>query len=424
MAKKNLIKQAYDVAAAQFAELGVDVAAAERKLLEIPLSIQCWQGDDVGGFEHLGESSSLGDGLAVTGNYPGKARNPEELRADMEKMLSYVPGQNRIALHACYAEFGGGKFVDRDAIVPKHFANWIDWAKQNKVGLDFNPTFFSHPKVTGGCTLSAADKGVRRFWIEHGLRSREISRAIGKALGSSVLDNFWIPDGSKDTPEDRLAPRKRLEEALDECFAKKYPASLTVDSVESKLFGMGCESYTVGSHEFYMGYAVSRGKFVCLDSGHFHPTEVISDKLTAIAPFVPGIALHVSRPVRWDSDHVVCLDDETRRIAYELVRNGLLPKTRIGLDYFDASINRVAAWTIGARNFRKALLIALLTPECARKAEAEGDFTGRLAMQEDFRMLPFGAIWNGLCEKVGVLPDGAWLFDCKDYEKRVTSRRG
>ena len=416
MAKKNLISMAYDVAAAQFAELGVDVAAAERKLLEIPLSIQCWQGDDVGGLEHMGEASSLGDGLAVTGNYPGKARNPDELRADMEKMLSYVPGRNRIALHASYAEFGGGKFVDRDAIAPKHFAGWIDWAKSAGVGLDFNPTFFSHPKVVNGCTLSAADPGVRRFWIEHGIRSREISRAIGKALGSSVLNNFWVPDGSKDTPEDRLAPRRRLAEALDECFAKKYPASLTVDSVESKLFGMGCESYTVGSHEFYMGYAVSRGKFVCLDSGHFHPTEVISDKLTAITDFVPGIALHVSRPVRWDSDQ--------RRIAFELVRGDLLPKTRIGLDYFDASINRVAAWAIGARNFRKALLIALLTPACARKAEAAGDFTGRLAMQEDFRMLPYGAIWNGLCERNGVLPDGAWLFDCKDYEKRVTSRRG
>ena len=423
MAKKNLISKAYEVAAEQFAELGVDVAEAERKLLDIPLSIQCWQGDDVGGFEHLGESASLGDGLAVTGNYPGKARNPEELRADIGKMLSYVPGANRIALHACYAEFGSGRKVDRDAISAKHFANWIDWAKTAGVGLDFNPTFFSHPKVVGGCTPSSPDKGVRDFWIEHGKRAREISRAIGKALGTSVLDNFWIPDGSKDTPEDRLAPRLRLEKALDACFATKYPASLTVDSVESKLFGMGCESYTVGSHEFYMGYAVSRGKFVCLDSGHFHPTEVISDKLSAIAPFVPGIALHISRPVRWDSDHVVCLDDETRRIAFELVRCGLVPKTRIGLDYFDASINRVAAWAIGARNFRKALLVALLTPGCALKAEKDGDLTGRLAMQEDFRMLPFGAIWNGFCEKNGVLPDGAWLFDCKDYEKRVTSRR-
>ena len=424
MAKKNLIGKAYDIAVEQFGELGVDVAAAEKKLLEIPLSIQCWQGDDVGGFEHMGEASSLGDGLAVTGNYPGKARNPAELRADIEKVLSYVPGKNRIALHASYAEFEGGKFVDRDAITVRHFANWIAWAKEKGVGLDFNPTFFSHPKVTGGCTLSAADKSIRQFWIEHGLRSREISKAIGRELGSSVLNNFWIPDGSKDTPADRLAPRRRLEEALDACFAKKYPASQTVDSVESKLFGMGCESYTVGSHEFYMGYAVSRGKFVCLDSGHFHPTEVISDKLTAIADFVPGIALHVSRPVRWDSDHVVTLDDETRRIASELVWNGLLPKTRIGLDYFDASINRVAAWTIGARNFRKALLIALLTPDCARRAEAKGDFTARLAIQEDFRMLPFGAVWNGFCEKNGILPDGAWMFDCKDYEKNVTSKRG
>lgn len=423
MSKKSLNNCAYEAACEQFAEVGVDVEKAVAATLSTPVAIQCWQGDDVHGFEHA--DGALGDGLAVTGNYPGRARNPAELRADMDKMLSLVPGRNRIALHACYAEFANGKFVDRDQVGVEAFANWIAWAKERGIGLDFNGTFFSHPKVVNSMTLSSPNASIRQFWIEHGKRAREISAAIGKALKSSVFDNLWIPDGMKDTPADRLGPRMRLEKSLDKIFERQFPAAQTVDGVESKVFGMGLESYTVGSNEFYLGYAATRGKFVTLDSGHFHPTEVISDKLSAIARFVPGIGLHVSRPVRWDSDHVVVLDDETRRIASELVENGLLAKTRIGLDYFDASINRIAAWTIGARSMRKALLMAFLTPfEKIREAERDGDYTARLAMQEDAKLLPFGAVWNHLCEVSGVPADGKWLADVKRYEAAEFPKRG
>lgn len=423
MATKTNKNKFYELACEQFAALGVNVEEAKAKALSIPVSLHCWQGDDVAGFEHLDDPQSIGGGLAVTGNYPGRARNPAELRADIEKVLSLVPGTHRLNLHASYAEFGG-KPVDRDAITKKHFANWIAWAKEKGVGLDFNPTYFAHEKAADGATLSHRDKGVRDFWIEHGIRCREIAAAFGTELKSGALINFWMPDGSKDSPADRLAPRMRMAESLDKIFEKKYPAAKLVDSLESKLFGMGLESYTVGSNEFFMGYAATRGKFLCLDTGHFHPTEVVSDKLSAVAQFVPGIALHISRPVRWDSDHVVCLDDETQRIAYELIWNNLLPKTRIGLDYFDASINRIAAWTIGARNFRKALLIALLTPaHLIRASENDSDYSARLAWQEDFRLLPYGAIWNRLCEENSIPCDIEWYNEVSDYEENVLARR-
>lgn len=423
MASRKSKDNFYELACEQFAALGVDVEEAKAKALAIPVSLQCWQGDDVAGFEHLDDPQSLGGGIAVTGNYPGRARNPSELRADIEKVFSLVPGTHRLNLHACYAEFGG-KPVDRDAITKKHFANWIAWAKENGVGLDFNPTYFAHKYAADGATLSHRDPAIRDFWVEHGIRCREIAAAFATELKTGSLVNFWMPDGSKDTPADRLSPRVRMAESLDRIFAKKYPASKVVDSLESKLFGVGLESYTVGSNEFFMGYAATRGKFICLDTGHFHPTEKVSDKLTAVSQFVPGIALHISRPVRWDSDHVVCLDDETRSIASELVWNDLLPVTRIGLDYFDASVNRIAAWTIGARNFRKALLIALLTPaHLLRASEQEADFSARLAWQEDFRMLPFGAVWNRLCDENSVPRDIEWYSEVCDYEESVLADR-
>ncbi|MGI6494923.1 MAG: L-rhamnose isomerase [Kiritimatiellia bacterium] len=406
-----------------FASLGIDVDAAMKAAAAVPVSIHCWQGDDVGGFEHE-TAAGVDGGLAVTGNYPGKARTPGELRADLEEVLRLVPGVSRVNLHACYAEFDSAPRVDRDAITVEHFRNWMDWAKAQGVHLDFNPTFFAHPKAADGLPLTNRDPAIRDFWVEHGKRCREISAAMGRELGSSVLDNFWTPDGMKDTPADRLGSRRRLAESLDRIFAETIDPALTVESVESKLFGVGCESFTPGSNEFYLGYAASRGKFLCLDAGHFHPTEVISDKLSAVYDFVPGIALHVSRPVRWDSDHVVTLNDELLAIAQELVGNDLFPKTRVGLDYFDASIHRVAAWAIGARNMRKALLMAFLTPfGKIREAEAAGDYTTRLALQEAFKTLPFGAVWDEFCERHGA-PGGLGLLrEVKAYEAAVTSKR-
>ncbi len=359
MATLRNIERAYTLAKEQYAALGVNTDEALKTLARIPISIHCWQGDDVGGFENAG--GALGDGLAVTGNYPGKARTPDELRADFEKVLSLLPGSHRFALHASYAEMGGKK-VDRDALSADQFKNWIAWAKETKIGLDFNQTYFSHPRVDGGLTLTHADKGLRKFWIEHGIRCREIGAAFGKALGKPCLTNLWIPDGIKDTPADRRGPRERLAQSLDAIFSKKIDKKYNLDSVEPKLFGIGAESYTPGSHEFYLGYAVSRGILLTLDAGHYHPTEGIADKISSVLCFLPEIALHVSRGVRWDSDHVVTLTDDLQAIAQEIVWGGYLDRVHIGLDYFDASINRVAAWTIGSRNMVKALLLALLSP--------------------------------------------------------------
>lgn len=421
MAKSNpSIEAACQLAQERYALLGVDVNQVLRTLAEIPISLHCWQGDDVGGFENSG--GTLGGGLAVTGNYPGKARTPDELRADLDLALSLIPGQHRASLHAFYGEFAG-KRVDRDAIEPGHFKNWIAWAKKNGLGLDFNPTCFSHPNAADGFTLSHREKGIRQFWIEHCLRCREIGAAIGKALGKTCVTNVWIPDGMKDTPADRAAPRARLAESLDAIFKKPISPKLNLDAVEPKLFGLGSESYVVGSHEFYLGYAMSRKKVLTLDAGHYHPTEGIADKISSVLQFIPEILLHVSRGVRWDSDHVVILNDDLLAIAREIVANDYTKRVHIGLDYFDASINRVAAWTIGTRNMIRALLIALLETPLIRTAEAAGDFTTRLALQEEMKTLPFGAVWDFYCESQGVPAGEHWLAEVKRYEKEVLSRR-
>ena len=412
-------ERAFRLACERYAALGVDVNRALKTLARIPISLHCWQGDDVGGFENGG--SAIGGGLAVTGNYPGKARTPDELRADLEMALSLIPGRHRVNLHAMYGEFGGRK-VDRDEIAPAHFKNWIAWAKANKLGLDFNPTCFAHPKAADGFTLSHRDKGIRKFWIEHCLRSRDIGAAMGKALGSPCVTNVWIPDGFKDTPTDRKAPRERLASSLDEVFKKPLSANHNLDAVEPKLFGIGAESCTVGSHEFYLGYAITRRKLLCLDAGHFHPTESIADKISSALLYLPEILLHVSRGVRWDSDHVVTFTDELQSIAREVIAYDHR-KVHLGLDYFDASINRIAAWVIGTRNLQRALLLALLEPPAIRSAESQGDNTSRLALQEEARALPFGDVWDYFCETKDVPAGEAWLAEVKAYESRTFSNR-
>ena len=420
MSRSKSISAAYRLAHERYADLGVDVDRALKALAKIPVSLQCWQGDDVGGFENFG--NTLGGGIAVTGNYPGKARTPEELRADLEKALSLIPGKHRLNLHAFYGEFGG-KRVDRDEIETAHFKNWIAWAKNNGLGLDFNPTCFSHPKAADGFTLSHRDKGTRNFWIEHCRRSREIGAAMGKALGTPCVTNVWIPDGFKDTPADRQSPRERLASALDDVFKKPLSAKHNLDAVEPKLFGIGAESCTVGSHEFYLGYAITRRKLLCLDAGHFHPTESIADKISSVLLYLPEILLHVSRGVRWDSDHVVTFTDDLQAIAREIIATGHADRVHLGLDYFDASINRIAAWVIGTRNLLRALLLALLEPPAIRAAELAGDNTARLALQEDSKSLPFGAVWDFYCESKGVPVGEAWLAEVKLYEEKVLSKR-
>ncbi len=387
----------------------------------IPISLHCWQGDDVGGFERGAGLS--GGGIEATGNYPGKARNADELRADADKAFSLIPAKHRFNLHAIYAETSGRK-VERNELAPEHFANWIDWAKANGLGMDFNPTYFSHPKAESGFTLASYDEGIRRFWVEHGIACRKIGEHMGRELGSPCVTNFWIPDGYKDATVDRKAPRELLRDSLDAILAEKLDPRYNLDSVESKLFGIGSESYVVGSHEFYMGYALRNDTLLCLDAGHFHPTEVISDKLSAILTFLDEVLLHVSRGVRWDSDHVVTLDDELRAIAEEIVRGGYLDRVHIGLDFFDASINRIAAWVIGARNMIKALLLALLEPTSSlREMEQAGDFTARLAMLEELKTLPAGAVWDYYCLKHGVPVGFAWMEEVRAYEKEVLSVR-
>jgi len=421
MTEQNII-QAYQIAKEQYASLGVDAGAAMRRLETIPISLHCWQGDDVGGFEKVGAKLE-GGGIQATGNYPGKARSITELRSDVEKALSMVPGKHRLNLHACYLD-NGGTFIDRNEMRPEHFQSWIDWAKSNGLGMDFNPTYFSHPKAADGFTLTHTDKGIRDFWIEHGICCRKIGAEMGRQLGSTTVTNVWIPDGYKDIPIDRTGPRERLTDSLDKIFAEPIDAKLHLDAVEAKLFGIGAESYTAGSHEYYLAYAVSRQKILTLDAGHFHPTEVISDKVSCVLMFCPGLLLHVSRPVRWDSDHVVILDDELQAIAKELVRSGKLDKIHIGLDYFDASINRVAAWVIGTRNMLKALLIAQLEPTAALKdAELKMDFTQRLAMLEEQKSLPWAAVWDYYCLQKGVPVGRAWFDEIRKYEAKVLAKR-
>ncbi|MED4125202.1 L-rhamnose isomerase [Halalkalibacterium halodurans] len=415
------VKSQFERAKIEYEQWGIDVEEALERLKQVPISIHCWQGDDVVGFEvNKGEFSG---GIDVTGDYPGKATTPEELRMDLEKALSLIPGKHRVNLHAIYAETDG-KVVERDQLEPKHFEKWVRWAKKHGLGLDFNPTLFSHEKAKDGLTLAHPDPAIRQFWIDHCITSRKIGEYFGKELGTPCLTNIWIPDGYKDTPSDRLTPRKRLKESLDQIFAAEINEAYNLDAVESKLFGIGSESYVVGSHEFYLSYALKNDKLCLLDTGHYHPTEMVSNKISAMLLFNDKLALHVSRPVRWDSDHVVTFDDELREIALEIVRNDALDRVLIGLDFFDASINRIAAWTIGTRNMIKALLFAMLMPHTQLKEWQEaGDFTRRLAVLEEFKTYPLGAIWNEYCERMNVPIKEEWLKEIAIYEKEVLLQR-
>lgn len=415
------IEKAYELAKELYADKGIDTEKAVQQLSKIAISLHCWQGDDVGGFESC--EGLAGGGIMATGSYPGKARTADELRMDLDKALSLIPGRHRLNLHAIYAETGGER-IERNKLQAKHFSGWIDWAKAMGIGLDFNGTFFSHPKAASGFTLASRDDGIRRFWIEHGIACRKIAEHMGRQLQSPCVTNVWIPDGYKDIPADRKGPRERLRKSLDEIFAEKVDRKHLLDSVESKLFGIGSESYVVGSHEFYMGYAIANKILLCLDTGHFHPTEMVSDKMSSVLTFLDEILLHVSRGVRWDSDHVVILSDELAAIAKEIVRGDYLKRVHIGLDFFDASINRVAAWVIGTRCMLKALLVALLEPtDKLREVEAAGDLTSRLAMLEELKTLPFGSVWDYYCLKADVPIGPAWLQAVKDYEAKVLSQR-
>ncbi len=414
------ILERYDEARERYGELGVDTDQAIDTLAKIPVSMHCWQGDDVIGF--LFPDQELTGGIQTTGSYPGAAKTPEELRHDMELALRLIPGTHRVNLHSIYADTT--EKVDLNELEPRHFAAWVDWAREQKVGLDFNPTCFSHEKAEDGFTLSSVDKGIREFWIEHCIRCRKIGEYFGKELGSPCVTNIWIPDGYKDTPVDRLAPRERLMEALDRILQEPIDPKYLLDSMESKVFGIGSESYVTGSHEFYLGYAVRHNTLLTLDTGHFHPTEMVSNKISAVLLFLDQILLHVSRPVRWDSDHIVALDGELIEIAHEIVRGNYLNRVHIGLDYFDASVNRIAAWVIGMRNMQKALLYALLEPVAdIQKAEAEGDFTKRLLLLEELKSMPWESVWEYYCLKQGVPVGMTWMEEVLQYEKNVLSGR-
>lgn len=419
---EKLIHDAYALAKERYALLGVDTDAALTKLAPVSISLHCWQGDDVGGFENPG--GELTGGIAATGNYPGKARTADELRADLDQVYGLIPGTHRLNLHSIYAETGG-VVVPRNELRPEHFSRWIAWAKEHGHGLDFNPSYFSHPLAASGFTLASYDAGVRKFWIEHGIACRKIGEAFGRALGTPCVTNIWIPDGFKDTPADRATPRRLLKDSLDATLAEKLDPAYNLDAVEGKLFGLGAESYTVGSHEFYLGYAITHQVLLCLDSGHFHPTETISDKISSVLTYLDEILLHVSRGVRWDSDHVVTFSDDLRAIAEELVRGDYLGRVHIGLDYFDASINRVAAWTIGTRAALRGLLMALLEPMAQlRDMEVNGDFSGRLALLEELKGLPWGAVWDYHCLRQEVPVSNRFMEDVRSYEKRELAKRG
>lgn len=414
-------EQAYQLAKERYAALGVDTDAALAQLKTIPISLHCWQGDDVGGFED--PDRGLGGGLMTTGNYPGKARTADELRRDLDMVYSLIPGQHRLNLHAIYLETT--QKVERTDIRPEHFAAWVDWAKANGHGIDFNPTLFSHPLADDGLTLAHPDPAIRQFWIDHCIATRQIGAHFGRELGTPCVTNVWIPDGYKDLPADRLGPRERLKNALDRVFAEKLNPQHNLDAVESKLFGIGSESYVVGSHEFYLGYAVTNRTLLCLDAGHFHPTESIADKISSTLLYLDEILLHVSRGVRWDSDHVVIWNDDLAAIMQEIVRGDFLKRVHIGLDFFDASINRIAAWVIGTRNALRALLSALLEPRpLLRQYEQEGNFAARLALMEELKGLPFGAVWDYYCYQQNVLVGMAFMDKIAAYEKNVLTQRG
>ena len=418
MPTEDNIQAAYNLARERYAALGVDTEAAINKIEKVSISLHCWQGDDVGGFENPG--GGLTGGIAATGNYPGKARNPAELRRDLDLVYKLLPGSHRLNLHAIYLE--APKMVERNAIEPEHFSGWVDWARANRHGLDFNPTLFSHPLAAEGFTLSHPDPAIRQYWVEHCIASRKIGDYFGRELGTKAVTNIWIPDGYKDTPADRLAPRQRLLEALDQILAEKMPHNL--DAVEPKLFGIGSESYVTGSMEFYTAYAVSRKVLLTLDSGHFHPTETIADKISSLLLYLDELLLHVSRGVRWDSDHVVTFNDDLQAIAQEIVHANALNRVHIGLDYFDASINRIAAWTVGARNTLKALLFALLEPtEQLKQLELEGDYASRLALQEELKTMPHNAVWDAWCSRQGVPVGIDFMGEIKAYAQRELARR-
>lgn len=416
------IKESYQLARERYASLGVETDRALEKMGNVSLSLHCWQGDDLGGFEKQGSRLS-GGGLQVTGSYPGRASTVDELRMDLNKAYSLIPGFHRLNLHAIYGEFGE-KHIERNEIGPEHFKGWVDWAKHENLKLDFNSTCFSHPRADSGFTLSSKDRAIREFWLEHVMRCRAISAFMGRELESPSIHNLWIPDGSKDAPFDRFALRALLREALDRIFSERYSPREMKDAVESKLFGIGSESYVVGSHEFYMGYALTRNIMLCLDLGHFHPTESIADKLSAILQFSDELLLHISRGVRWDSDHVVILNDELRSIAEEVVRGGFLERVHLALDFFDASLNRVGAWVIGARAVLKSLLLALLEPqEKLREFEERSNFFARLALMEEAKTMPFGSVWDYYCLKKDVPAGDSWMEEVKQYEEQVLSRR-
>jgi L-rhamnose isomerase len=421
MVNNQPIAAAYGLARERYAMLGVDTDKALEKLAQMAVSLHCWQGDDVAGFE--APDTALGGGIAATGNYPGKARNADELRSDLNLAYRLIPGDHRLNLHAIYAETGGRK-VERNALQPEHFSAWAAWAKENRHGIDFNPTCFSHPLADSGFTLSSYDASVRQFWVEHCIAARKIGAYFGKELGTPCVTNIWIPDGYKDTPVDRKTPRELLKESLDRVLAEPISKQYNLDAVESKLFGLGSESYVVGSHEFYLGYAITHDTLLCLDSGHFHPTETISDKLSSVLLYVDELLLHVSRGVRWDSDHVVTLTDELQAIMQEIVRGDFVPRVHIGLDFFDASINRVAAWVIGTRNALRALLLAFLEPLAVmRELEVAGDYSARLALLEELKGMPFGAVWDYHCLQQDVPVGMRFMDEIKAYEERVLANR-
>lgn len=422
MKKKDLVEKAYAIAKEQYAELGVDTEKVLKDMEKVVISLHCWQTDDVGGFESP-DSVLSGGGIQATGNYPGKARSIKETRQDLEKVLSLLPGKHRLNIHAMYGDFQGKK-VDRDEVSVKDFQSWIDWCKKNDLGMDFNGTFFSHPKADSGFTLSSKDESVRRFWVNHLKQCRAIAAEAGKQLGTPSVNNTWIPDGTKDVPIDRNGHRTLLKKSLDEGMEKEYPKEHMMDAVESKLFGIGAEAMTVGSHDFYMGYAISRDKMICLDNGHFHPTEQVGDKISACLQFVDQVLLHVTRPLRWDSDHVVTLNDDVQLIASEIVRGEFLDRVKIGLDFFDASINRIGAYVVGTRAAKKAFMMAMLEPVSKlREYEESGKNFERLALLEEMKSKSFGAVWDYYCLKENVAVGEDFIADIQQYEKEVLSKR-
>jgi len=421
--KFQKIEKAYNEAVEKYRDIGSDAEEAVEKLKDVSLSIHCWQGDDVAGFEKPG-SHLTGGGIQVTGSYPGRARTVKELRQDLEKVYSLLPGSHRLNLHAIYGEFGD-TFIDRDKIEPGHFGGWVHWAKDKGLKLDFNCSCFSHPLADAGFTLSSKDKNIRLFWIAHVKRCRRIGAFMGRELENACVHNIWIPDGSKDIPVDRKGHRDLLKDSLDEIFREGYPEKELKDSLESKLFGIGSESYVVGSHEFYLGYALTKNKMICLDTGHFHPTENIGDKISAVFQFSDGLLLHVSRGVRWDSDHVAVLDDSMRNLFEEVVRGGYLGRVHIALDFFDASLNRVGAWVIGGRAVLKAVLSALLEPrERLLEVENKGDYFSRLALLEELKTMPIGAVWDYFCLLMDVPPGQEYIREIIQYDTNISRKRG